>query len=316
MARILITGVAGFIGSHMAEKLIKEGHEVVGIDCFDPFYPKAIKERNLLEIQKTGPIDFYELDFSISGEMDKIEGHLDAVIHLAAKAGVLPSIHESGAYIQANIAGTQLILEFMKSRGIKKMVFASSSSVYGNNETPFSENQDVSHPISPYAFTKKSCELLNHAYHHLFQIDILNLRFFTVYGERQRPDLAIHKFVKAVRADQPITMYGTGDTARDYTYVLDIVDGVYKALQYVMLHEGVFEILNIGNQNPVSLKEMISVIYEVLGKTPKIIHGAMQPGDVEITFANIDKAKKLLGYDPKTSFRKGIENFVRWVESF
>ena len=313
MASILITGVAGFIGSHLAERLLQDGHQVTGIDCFDPFYPRAIKEQNLLEIRKKGSIVFYELDFSQPGALDKITEKFDVVVHLAAKAGVLPSINESGAYIQSNIVGTQLLLEFMKARSIKKMVFASSSSVYGNNPTPFAEDQDVSMPISPYAFTKKACELMNHTYHHLFGLDIVNLRFFTVYGERQRPDLAIHKFTKAIKAGLPITMYGNGETARDYTYVLDIVEGVYKAIQYVMLHKNVYEVINIGNNSPVALKEMIGIIYEVLGKKPQVIQGAAQPGDVEITYADISKARQLLGYEPTTSFRKGIEKFALWL---
>ncbi|HRH36017.1 MAG TPA: GDP-mannose 4,6-dehydratase [Catalimonadaceae bacterium] len=309
---ILITGVAGFIGSHLAERFLREGYSVAGIDNFDPFYPRNIKEKNLDQIRKVGPIDFYELDISIPGALDSIQGKFETVVHLAAKAGVLPSIHYTDSYIQANVIGTQQVLEFMKSRNIRKLAFASSSSVYGNNPTPFSETDDVSKPISPYAFTKKSCELMNHAYHHLFGLDVINLRFFTVIGERQRPDLAIHKFVKAIRNEEPIRMYGPGDSARDYTYVGDIVEGVFQAVQYVNTNENVFEIINLGNQNPVSLREMIDTIYEVMKKEPNIIQTEKQPGDVETTFANIGRAKALLGYQPKTSFREAIRRFVDW----
>lgn len=315
MGRVLITGVAGFIGSHLAERFLKEGISVTGIDCFDPFYPREMKERNLMEIRKTGEIEFFELDLSTPGALNQLTGNFDAVVHLAAKAGVLPSIHHTADYIQANIVGTQNLLEFMKEREIKKFIFASSSSVYGNNPTPFSESDDVSNPISPYAFTKKSCELMNHAYYHLFDIDVINLRFFTVIGERQRPDLAIHKFVKAIRNKESISMYGTGDSARDYTYVGDIVEGVFQAYQYLQNHEKVFEIINLGNQHPISLKTMISTIYEVMGEEPNVIQKEKQPGDVEITFANIERAKTLLGYQPKTSFREGIQRFVSWANS-
>lgn len=308
----MITGVAGFIGSHLAERLLREGHQLVGIDSFDPFYPRSVKEQNLAEIQKVGPLEFHEIDFSEADALNQLTGNFDAVIHLGAKAGVLPSLNDPAAYIKANIGGTQNILEWMRTKNTHKLVFASSSSVYGNNKTPFSESDDVSRPISPYAFTKKSCELMNHTYHHLYGMDVVNLRFFTVFGERQRPDLAIHKFVKAIASDQPITMYGDGSTARDYTYVLDIVDGICRALAYVHMKSPVFEILNIGNHSPVSLKEMIAVIYDVMGKTPRIVPMAKQPGDVEITYADISKAQKILGYQPSTSFREGIERFVAW----
>lgn len=314
MSRILITGVAGFIGSHLAERLIRDGHQVVGVDSFDPFYPRPLKEANLAEIRKTGEIEFYEFDFSEPGRLNAIPGSIDAVIHLGAKAGVLPSLKDPAAYITANILGTQNILEWMRTRACTKMVFASSSSVYGNNKTPFSEEDDVSRPISPYAFTKKSCELLTHTYHHLYGFDVVNLRFFTVIGERQRPDLAIHKFVKAIAANQPITMYGDGSTARDYTYVLDIVDGISKALHLVERKSPVFEIINLGNHSPVSLREMIETIYSVMGKSPQIQQTDKQPGDVEITWADISKAEKLLGYKPSTSFREGVERFVRWSQ--
>lgn len=314
MSRILITGIAGFIGSHLAERLLINGYEVVGIDSFDPFYPRALKEQNLAEIRKTGTFEFFDLDFSEPGAMERISGNVDAVIHLGAKAGVLPSLKDPAAYIKTNIQGTQNILEWMRARSITKLVFASSSSVYGNNQTPFSESDDVSKPISPYAFTKKSCELLNHTYHHLYGFDVINLRFFTVFGERQRPDLAIHKFVKAILADEPITMFGDGSTARDYTYVLDIVEGITSALSYVQQHGRVFEIINLGNYAPVSLREMIDTIYSVLGKSPRIHQIEKQPGDVEITWANIEKAKTLLGYQPMTSFREGVERFILWAQ--
>lgn len=313
LERVFITGIAGFIGSHVAQRFLKAGMAVTGVDSFDPFYPREQKEKNLKEIAKTGDFEFIELDIAQPDALQKVQGDFDAVIHLAAKAGVLPSIAQPAAYIQTNIVGTQQVLEWMKAKGMSKMLFASSSSVYGNNPTPFSEADDVSRPISPYAFTKKAGELMTHTYHHLYGMDVVNLRFFTVIGERQRPDLALHKFVKLINENKPVTMYGNGETARDYTYVGDIAEGVFQAFQYVLNHQRVYEIINLGNQNPISLKEMISTIYEVMGKTPNIIQMEKQPGDVEITFAHIDKARRLLQYNPNTSFLEGVERFVEWV---
>ncbi len=315
--RIFITGIAGFIGSHLGERLLKEGHEVIGIDNFDPFYPKTIKENNLSPMLYHNGFHFIEGDLC---NIDTVKAlfakrHIDCVVHLAAKAGVLPSLKDPMGYINNNIAATNNVLEVMKDAGCKKMVFASSSSIYGNNkEIPFSEADVVDKPISPYAFTKKSCELMNHNYHHLYDFDILNLRFFTVYGPRQRPDLAIHKFTAKILNDEPIAMYGDGSTARDYTFVHDTVQGIVNAIDYTMNHENVYEIINLGNNQPVKLKLLIDSLYTITGKAPNVKQQPMQPGDVDITFANIEKAKALLGYDPKTSIQDGLQQFIDWFK--
>ena len=312
---ILVTGCAGFIGSSLCESLLNKGFPVVGIDNFDDFYSRSIKEGNLANCLKNSNFTFHEIDINERDKLNSIKSDLALIIHLAAKAGVRPSIHNPAAYIQTNITGTQNILDLMKTRGIHKLVFASSSSVYGNSEIiPFSESANVDHPISPYAFTKKSCELMNYTYHHLYDMDIVNLRFFTVYGERQRPDLAIHKFVDAIFKDQPITMYGEGDTSRDYTYVWDIVDGVISAMNYVNTHNKVYEIINIGNHSPLSLRELIDLLYELTGKAPNIVYQEKQAGDVDITYADISKAQKLLNYKPHTDMKTGLKNFIAWYK--
>lgn len=312
---ILITGTAGFIGSHVAEYFLTNGYSVYGIDNFDSFYSRNIKERNLKNISSHPQFRFVEGDLTDAGVLAKLPAEINSVIHLAAKAGVRPSIQNPSAYIQHNIIGTWNILEWMKERNILKMVFASSSSVYGNNpKIPFSESDSVDNPISPYAFTKKSCELMNYTYHHLYNMDILNLRFFTVYGERQRPDLAIYKFIDAALEDKPITLYGDGSTARDYTYVKDIVSGVAAAYDYVQAGKNIYDIINIGNNKPVKLMELVDMIYEITGKKKNIVHLEKQAGDVEYTCADISKAKKLLGYNPSTSMRDGLVKFAEWYK--
>lgn len=313
MRKILITGCAGFIGSNLSEKLLDLGYELIGVDNFDSFYGRSIKEKNLKALLKSPKFKFYELDLSVKGALLEIKENIDAVIHLAAKAGVLPSLKAPDEYINTNIFGTNNVLDFMKQRGVKKLLFASSSSVYGNSkEIPFKESEQLDKPISPYASTKKSCELQNYVYHHLYGIDILNLRFFTVYGPRQRPDLAIHKFVKLIDEGKQINMYGDGTSARDYTFVSDTVSGVINALKYIEEHDKIYEIINLGNNKPVSLKEMISTIYEVMGKAENVNQMPMQPGDVDITFADISKAQKMIDYNPKVDFKSGILEFVRW----
>jgi UDP-glucuronate 4-epimerase len=219
------------------------------------------------------------------------------------------------AYIDVNIKGTQRLLDWMVKIGCKKFVFASSSSVYGNSSVPFTETADVNTPVSPYAFTKKSGELLTHNFYHLYGIDVLNLRFFTVIGERQRPDLAIHKFVKAILADEPITLYGDGQTSRDYTYVKDTARGVFLAYNYLMNHSGVYDTLNIGNSKPVSLLQMVETLEKVLEKKAIVQFDNPKPGDVEKTYADISKAEKLIGYKPETSFENGVRSFVTWYKT-
>ena len=315
MQTFLITGAAGFIGSHLADKLLNEGNKVIVVDNFCDFYNPEIKENNVKHNLSNPNYKLYRADIRDRNELAKVfnENKIDVVIHLAAMAGVRPSIDNPIYYQEVNCVGTQNILEEMKLHNIKKLVMASSSSVYGNcKEVPFKENMIVDFAISPYAATKKANEVMTHVYHKLFDFNVIMLRFFTVFGPRQRPDLAINKFTRLMLNDEPIPMFGDGTTSRDYTYIDDIVDGIIKSCNYVENNKDVYEILNLGNSSPVSLKEMINTIAEVLNKTPNIQELPMQPGDVERTFADISKAKKLIGYNPKTSFQEGIENFVKW----
>lgn len=243
------------------------------------------------------------------------ENNIDIVMHLAAMAGVRPSIENPILYQEVNCKGTQNILEEMKAHNVKNLGMASSSSVYGNcKEVPFKENMIVDFAISPYAATKKANEVMTHVYHKLFDMNVIMLRFFTVYGPKQRPDLAINKFTRLMLEDKEIPMFGDETTSRDYTYIDDIVDGIIKSCNYVENNNDVYEILNLGNSSPVSLKEMINTIGQAIGVEPKIKQFPMQPGDVDRTFADISKAKKLIGYNPKTSFKEGIENFVEWYK--
>lgn len=315
MQTYLITGGAGFIGSHLADKLLKEGNKVIVVDNFCDFYNPKIKEDNVKHNLNNANYTLKRIDIRNREELAKAfdEANVDVVIHLAAMAGVRPSIDNPIYYQEVNCVGTQNILEEMKAHNVKKLVMASSSSVYGNcKEVPFKEDMVVDFAISPYAATKKANEVMTHVYHKLFDFNVIMLRFFTVFGPRQRPDLAINKFTRLMLNNEPIPMFGDGTTSRDYTYVEDIVSGIEKSIEYVNNNKDVYEILNLGNSSPVSLKEMINTIAEVLGKTPNIEELPMQPGDVERTFADISKAKKLIGYEPKTSFKQGIENFVKW----
>ncbi|MEY3443759.1 MAG: hypothetical protein RLZZ519_2040 [Bacteroidota bacterium] len=311
---ILVTGCAGFIGSHVVEKLLANGHNVIGIDNFDPFYPRETKERNLKGFLNHPDFTFLEMDICDPGLGEAIAAEVDVVIHLAAKAGVRPSIEDPKSYLQVNVQGTQNILEWMKQAGVLKMVFASSSSVYGNNDkVPFCEEDTIDFPISPYAFTKKACELQNHVYHKLYGMDILNLRFFTVYGERQRPDLAIHKFTEGILRGHRIHLYGDGSSSRDYTYVDDTVDGILKAMERVLSSNSpIFETYNLGNSQPISLAELVGMIESKAGKKAIVETMTMQPGDVERTFADISKAADVLDYRPQTTLEAGIEKFIAW----
>jgi nucleoside-diphosphate-sugar epimerase len=317
MPKIIVTGCAGFIGSHLCEKLLVMGHSVIGIDNFDPFYARSIKEKNLSSFIGHPDFEFFEFDLADFDRLNREleHKHIDAIVHLAGKAGVRPSIEAPQDYTRANIVATQNILELMKNKGIKKLAFASSSSVYGNTkEVPFHETQDVSHPISPYAFTKKACELINYTYHALHGLDIINMRFFTVFGPRQRPDLAIHKFTRLILNHAEIPMFGDGSTSRDYTYYEDTIDGICSVLNYLLDHEKVYEIINLGNNKPVRLRDMIRAIELATGIKANIKQLPMQPGDVDITFASIEKAESILGYHPKYSFEEGIRNFVHWYQ--
>ena len=329
--KILLTGCAGFIGSHTLDRLLADGHQVIGVDNFDPFYDRSLKNANiaahadnpsfeLIEADLAEPETYQKLKFladslpnspsPISQVPSSSNGTFDAIIHLAAKAGVRPSIEDPVGYQRANVIATQNLLEFAKENDIKQFVFASSSSVYGvNPNVPWTEKHDVSGPISPYASTKVSCELLGHVYSHLYGMRVLGLRFFTVYGPRQRPDLAINKFARLIEAGEPIPVFGDGSTRRDYTFIADIVEGILGSLHYQGSN---YEVINLGNDQTVTLSEMIETIETVLDKKAEINRLPEQPGDVPQTWADVTKAKKLFGYEPKTNFSEGIQSFVAW----
>jgi UDP-glucuronate 4-epimerase len=311
---IIVTGCAGFIGSHLCEALLAQGHRVVGIDCLDNYYEPAIKWRNLENLLPHAHFEFYQENL-LNTSAEAFEG-IDVVVHLAARAGVRPSIQAPALYIEQNIVATQRLLDLMKEKNIKHLVFGSSSSVYGNIKTyPYSESMDTSTPISPYGLTKKACEMLTYTYHSLYQLSVVNLRFFTVYGERQRPDLAICKFVDKIRKGEAIELYGKGDSERDYTYIADLLMGIQAAIQYSLEHPNSYEIINIGSHQPIRLDDLLGHIEASLGKKAIVKHLNMQEGDLFKTYADLDKAQKLLGYQPQTPIQVGIERFVRWSES-
>ena len=317
MKTYLVTGGAGFIGSTLSDRLLRENNNVIVVDNFCDFYDPKIKEKNVKEGLENSNYHLYRVDIRDDKELSKVfnENKIDGIFHLAAMAGVRPSIDNPILYQEVNGIGTQNILEEAKKHNIKNLVMASSSSVYGNcKEVPFKEDFIVDYAISPYAATKKSNEVMAHVYHHLYDINIIMIRFFTVYGPKQRPDLAINKFTRLMLDGKSIPMFGDGSTSRDYTYVDDIVDGIIKSMNYVENNNGVYEIINLGNSSPISLKEMINTIGEVLGVEPNIEQLPMQPGDVERTYADISKAKVLLKYNPQTSFKSGIEKFVKWYK--
>ena len=318
MCKIIVTGCAGFIGSHLTEALLEEGHEVYGIDNFDPFYELSIKKANLNHFLKHRSFTFYETDLTDERSTSDIFSRgADIVVHLAGKAGVRPSIEYPQGYIDHNITATRVVLTAMQQNNIRKIAFASSSSVYGNNpETPWHEDLNVDNPISPYAFSKKGCELLNQTWHHLYNIDVVNMRFFTVYGPRQRPDLAIHKFTRMLHNGTPLTLFGDGSTSRDYTYVNDTIKGILKVIYYLRDHNNVFETVNLGNNHPISLNELVDRLSQITGTTPDIERLPMQPGDVNITYANIDKATRMFGYKPVVSLESGLRKFDEWFRNF
>ncbi|PXA03690.1 epimerase [Coraliomargarita sinensis] len=359
--KILLTGCAGFIGSHTLERLLADGHTVVGVDNFDPFYSRALKNQNIASHLENPNFELVEADLAEPETCTKIkfiadglgdqkpdaggqetedssEGlkagraqspdkpqqslasglrppassneTFDAIIHLAAKAGVRPSIQDPAGYQRANVIATQNLLEFAKEEGIKQFVFASSSSVYGvNPNVPWREDDYVLQPISPYASTKVSCELLGHVYNHLYGIRFLGLRFFTVFGPRQRPDLAINKFIRLIDAGEPIPVFGDGSTRRDYTFVADAVDGILGALHY---DKTGYEIVNLGNDRTVTLSQLIETIEDVVGKKAVIDRRPEQPGDVPQTWADVTKARQLFDYAPSTRFRDGVSEFYDW----
>lgn len=311
--KILVTGAAGFIGSHFCERLLKQGQTVVGVDNFDEFYDPQVKRKNIAGCLENGNFELIVADIRDSNAMDElIKGGFDVIVHLAARAGVRPSIEQPMLYADVNINGTMALLKAAKDNNIKKFVFASSSSIYGNNKkVPFSEDDNVDFPISPYAATKKACELICHTYFHLYDISMTCLRFFTVYGPRQRPDLAIHKFAKLIEQDKPIPVYGDGTMMRDFTYISDIIDGVAAAIEKC----NGYNIYNLGESRPISVNDLIAELEKALGKKAVREYLPPQPGDVERTYADVTRAVKELGYNPSTSIEDGLAKFVTWLRN-
>ena len=310
---VLLTGAAGFIGSHLAERLLAEGESVVGLDSFDTFYDPALKESNVRALLDDGRFRLVRGDIRDREVVSTLPEDIDTVIHLAARAGVRPSIEEPVLYTDVNVLGTMNLLDFAAARRIPTFLFASSSSVYGNSKTvPFVEDDPVDRPISPYAATKKAGELLCHTATHLHGFSSMCLRFFTVYGPRQRPDLAIRKFARLMLEGREIPMFGDGSTERDYTYIDDILDGIMGSLGYARAHPGSYEVVNLGESRTISLREMIDTVADVFQATPNVVQHPLQPGDVMRTYADVSRARELFGYNPTTGFREGVERFAEW----
>jgi len=310
---ILVTGGAGFIGSMVTERLLDEGHTVVVIDNFDDTYDPKIKERNIRRAREKKEFLLVRGDIRNIPDLEKCftNRQIDIVIHLAAKAGVRPSLLYPDIYYDVNVIGTLRLLEVMRKYKVHNFIFGSSSSVYGNNnKVPFAENDPVDEPISPYAATKKAGELLAYTYHALYGINVYCLRFFTVYGPRQRPEMAIHKFVRKIFNEEPIVLYGDGSSIRDYTFIDDIVHGVMNCITRI---KG-YEIINLGESQTVSLKDLVSHLEKIIGKKALINYKPIQPGDVRMTFADISKARQLLGYNPSHSIESGLTKFVDWYK--
>ncbi|MHC4396931.1 MAG: GDP-mannose 4,6-dehydratase [Planctomycetota bacterium] len=310
--KALVTGAAGFIGSHLCERLLGEDWKAVGVDNFDDFYDPKIKRQNIEACLKNKNFQLVEADIRDGAAMDKSIGDgIDIVIHLAARAGVRPSIAQPLLYADVNINGTMVLLEAVKKHKVNKFIFGSSSSVYGNNKkVPFCEDDNVDFPISPYAATKKACELICHTYHNLYGTSITCLRFFTVYGPRQRPDLAIHKFARLIEQGKPIPVYGDGTMMRDFTYIDDIINGVAAAMQKC----AGFNIYNLGESRPIVVNDLIGEIEKALGKKAIKEYLPPQPGDVERTYADVTKAVRELGYNPTTPIEEGLAGFVEWLK--
>jgi UDP-glucuronate 4-epimerase len=311
---ILVTGGAGFIGSLLIDNLLKMGDNIVCIDNLNEFYNPSIKKLNQVDHYEYDHYEFYKGDILDERLVKSIfkKHDIEIVIHLAAMAGVRPSISSPSLYTDVNIIGTRIILDAMVDSGVERLIFASSSSVYGNNKKiPFSEDDSVDCPISPYAATKKMGELLCHAYHHIYELNISLLRFFTVYGPRQRPEMAIHQFVRNVLKGEPIIVFGNGSTARDYTYIDDIIDGIIQSIE----SDDRYMIYNLGNSEPIKLSNLISIIAETTGVDPILEYQEIPKGDVLQTYADINRAQNNLKYDPKTGMQDGIAKFVKWYVS-
>jgi len=314
MKRVLVTGGAGFIGSHLCQRLISEGYNVVCLDNFDAFYDPAIKHRNLEEIRATegnGEFQLVEGDIRDTVLLEDLcrRSSFDLIIHLAARAGVRPSIQQPLLYNEVNVTGTLNLLEACRGFGVKDLIFGSSSSVYGtNSKIPFAEEDRLEAMISPYAVTKRIGELFCYTYHHLYDLNISCLRFFTVYGPRQRPEMAIHKFTRLIHQGELIPLYGDGTSRRDYTYIDDIIEGIMRAVQNL----GGYNIFNLGESQTVPLRDLIALIEKALGKKAEVEELPEQPGDVPITYADITTARRLLGYDPQVGIEEGVQRFVQW----
>lgn len=311
---ILITGGAGFIGSHLVARLLSENENrrVAVVDDFNDFYSPLVKRANISPFLENPNFSLSEVDICDATKLRRVflENEFDSIVHLAARAGVRPSLVEPQIYNRTNVGGTLNLLELAKEFNVKQFVFGSSSSVYGVNcKIPFAEDDQISRPISPYAATKAAGELLCHTYAHLYDISIVCLRFFTVYGARQRPDLAIHKFTRLISENRPIQMFGDGTTRRDYTYIDDVIAGVCAAIDY---KKSAFEIFNLGESQTIELRELIKLLEENLGERAIIERRPMQPGDVPQTFADISKARELLNYNPQTKIEAGVKKFVEW----
>ena len=316
MKTYLVTGGAGFIGSSLVSRLL-ENYKVVVIDNFNDYYDIHIKERNISEFQENNNFKLYKCDIRNKEELEVVfkDNKIDCVIHLAAYAGIRNSINNPNIYTEVNVIGTQNLLEIMKDYNVRKIVFSSSSSVYGNSEIlPLNENMDTDSPLSPYAATKKASEVMLYTYHSLYNIDVIILRLFTVYGPRQRPDLAIYKFTKAIMNNEEITMYKINSSLRDYTYIDDVVDAFINSIYYIEKSNSIYEIMNIGSNKPIKLIDMIDILAKNLNKKPNIKIVVNQLGDVDNTHADIHKAKSLINYIPKTNFDEGIKKFIEWFK--
>lgn len=314
LRKVLVTGAAGFIGSHLAAALLKGGAQVVGLDNFDPYYPREVKERNLDPLRRWREFVFIEGDLRDGELLARVmQEHRPAgVVHLAALAGVRPSVAAPDRYMDVNVTGTARLLEAVRQAEVQRVVFASSSSVYGgDNDVPFSEDQPTASPLSPYAASKIAGEALCHSHHHLYGLPIVALRFFTVYGPRQRPDLAIHKFTERILAGEPIQLFGDGTSSRDYTYIEDLVRGIVAAVSSDLP----WSVINLGGHHPVTLSELVAKLEQALGKQAIIERLPMQPGDMMRTFADVTKAKELLDWEAQVSLEEGLRRFAEWYQA-